>query len=977
MGLRFSPRYVPFLVLCLSARASGNEIDWTAVDRLRAAGQLQQALDLVRSAAMPQTLKAAGTEQRLLQDLARYSEAQKAGLRWIQLATKAGDRQQLAEAEHRTGRSFISQQKNDAAADHFRRAAEQAETLNDDNLYLLALVDLSQAETNMARYTEGENLLARAELLWKRKRDPLLGIRIKQRLGWTLHVRGKSLEALPYLEEALALSSQSKPARRSTLNMLGQAHIALHRYAEALDFLSRVMAEDPDPSLRTLTLVSIGMCQREMNRLEEAGRTFHDARKLAVELRNPGHEAFALGELGLTAQAEGDGAAAIRYYDLALQGHQKSKDVRNALVVLANKARVYRFQQRYDEALRLYREAERRTLEIPGLEPAPFLIKAIGQCLVGLGRFEEGEKLVRLSIEKALATGDTKRVWEGYQEMARLHRKRKEVPEADAAFQRALDAIELTRRSLRLEAFKTDFFGDKVQVYEEYADLLISDISGETGVARAFAIAERARSRSFLDSLAESRAAVDELLPGDIVRSEEAIFTEISALQGRIRKGENTPEVRFALSEKEKQLEGLHLRVRSNNPRFQQVRYPQPADYPALRKVLRPDELVLEFLIGEQSSYAWVASPTGLEYFSLPARAELERLVRSSYAQMLQPSAPPVSVENLSSLLLGPIARAEGGGSLVIIPSGILHYFPFEVLPAGPQRQPLMKQFRVSYMPSASTLVEARGRKSTRLTAGLLALGDAVYDGKLAAHRSGALVEAGDLASLPHTRTEVNTLRSLFGSRHSTILLGKDATERNLKQQDLRRYSVIHLAAHGILDSSSSSRSGLVLGMDAAAKEDGILQVREVYRLPLNASLVTLSACQSALGRLLTGEGMVGLSRAFFYAGADTIVASLWNVNDEAAAEFMARFYRRLKRGESKEEALRQAKLSMAAEERYRNPYYWAAYVLIGDGSEAVPFPRDWTGVMVLAASLALLIAVFLGRRYRTSLSMQEPARRT
>ena len=209
-------------------------------------------------------------------------------------------------------------------------------------------------------------------------------------------------------------------------------------------------------------------------------------------------------------------------------------------------------------------------------------------------------------------------------------------------------------------------------------------------------------------------------------------------------------------------------------------------------------------------------------------------------------------------------------------------------------------------------------------------------------------------------------LRSLFGWRHSTILLGERATERHLKQQDLRRYSVIHLAAHGFLDSSSSARSGLVLGMDPEASEDGILQVREVYRLPLRAHLVTLSACQSALGRLLTGEGMVGLSRAFFYAGAEAIVASLWNVNDEAAAEFMSRFYRRLKEGASKAEALRQAKLSMAAEGRYRHPYYWASYVLIGDGSKAVPFPPDWTGTVVTAAILlGLLTAVVFYRRAR------------
>ncbi len=963
-----------FLIFEVGAFCGPDSFDWAAVDRLRASGRLQLALELVRSLNAvrppPVALKAVAAEQQLLHDLARYREAQSAGRRWIALATKAGDARQLAEAEHRTGKSFSAQHKNEPAAGHFRRALEQLQTLSDADLQFSVLVDLAGAESNMSRYASADGLLERAEALWRSKRDPLMGARLKLQRAWTLHYRGEASEALPVLEEALALAGTARNSSltKTALTRLGQIHISRHQYAEALAVYRRVLSEEPDPQQRAVSLVSIGICEFELNQLEEATRTFEEALRSATELGSLRLQDHALGELGLTVwKSQRDGARAIHFFDRAIAGFEKSKDPRNALAFLENKALVYRDQGRFEEALRLYRQVERRTRQIPGQQPTPNLYKSMGQCLVGLGRLVEGEKLLRASIEKAQAAGDTKRVWQGFQQMARLHRKRQELGNADDAYRRALEAIESMRQSLSLEAFKADFFEDKVQVYEEYAGFLVTEMGGADGIARAFAVAERARARSFLDSLAESRASVHETLPEDIVRAERAALADISSLQGRLRMGENTPPVRRELSGKEKELEQLHLRIRSENPRFRQVRYPQPVDYPALRKALRPDELVLEYLIGEEGSHAWVASANGLEYYRLPARAQIERAVRSAYAHLLRPGPEQPAMEDLSRLLLGPIAAGGDGRSLIIIPSGILYYFPFEVLPVGPQRQSLVNHFRISYMPSASTLVEARGGwKQPPAPARLLALGDPVDRGKRDQERGGAPMEVRNLEPLPHTRREVEALGSLFGRRHSTILLGERATERNLKQQDLRRYSVIHLAAHGWLDSSSSARSGLVLGLDPAdASDDGILQVREVYRLRLQASLVTLSACQSALGRLLTGEGMVGLSRAFFYAGAEGIVASLWNVNDDAAAEFMSRFYRRLKSGASKAEALRQAKLSMPAEGRYRHPYYWASYILIGDGADGVAFPRDWSGVMVAATLLALVVAAFFYRRRR------------
>ena len=201
------------------------------------------------------------------------------------------------------------------------------------------------------------------------------------------------------------------------------------------------------------------------------------------------------------------------------------------------------------------------------------------------------------------------------------------------------------------------------------------------------------------------------------------------------------------------------------------------------------------------------------------------------------------------------------------------------------------------------------------------------------------------------------------------MLIGEQATEGRLKQLQLADFSLVHLATHGWIDPASPSRSGLVLASDPRSPEDGILQPREILKLSLDAELVTLSACQTGLGELVTGEGMVSLARSFFYAGTDSVVASLWSVNDRASADFMELFYSALADGASKADALRQAKIQLRQRAAYEHPYYWAPYVLIGRGEGVVAFPaRGLAAVSSLALITALLlvgliVALVIARR--------------
>ena len=182
-------------------------------------------------------------------------------------------------------------------------------------------------------------------------------------------------------------------------------------------------------------------------------------------------------------------------------------------------------------------------------------------------------------------------------------------------------------------------------------------------------------------------------------------------------------------------------------------------------------------------------------------------------------------------------------------------------------------------------------------------------------------------APLPNARAEVQSLGKLFPG--GATYVGERASEEQVKKEEVGRYRYLHFAAHGYFDGANPERSGIVLS--PSGSDDGFLQAREISKFDLHADLVTLSACQSGLGKVLDGEGVQGLSRAFFLAGARSVVVSLWNVNDAATGELMRRFYSDLKAGVPKDEALRQAKLAVSKEPRWRHPYYWAPFVLQGD----------------------------------------------
>jgi CHAT domain-containing protein len=288
---------------------------------------------------------------------------------------------------------------------------------------------------------------------------------------------------------------------------------------------------------------------------------------------------------------------------------------------------------------------------------------------------------------------------------------------------------------------------------------------------------------------------------------------------------------------------------------------------------------------------------------------------------------------------------------MIVVPDGILHLLSFDTL-RDSKGTLVLEGHTVSYVPAATVLQVLRNEKTTgprQYT--FLGIGDVAYQNqgrvsaklekpqgvKLRLERGLSDVFGTTLHDLPQTREEVITVSNVVGNE-SVLLLGRSATETAFKTEPLVDFKIIHIATHSFTDTQFPERSGLILGVDPASHDDGLLQVREIIRLRFNADLVTLSACNTGVGKLEGEEGVTNLVEAFLVSGAKSVVASLWTADDTSTLDLMERFYTHIAKGEDKATALRRAKLDLLAKfvGRQVPPYYWGAFVLVGDGGSPV-----------------------------------------
>jgi CHAT domain-containing protein len=330
---------------------------------------------------------------------------------------------------------------------------------------------------------------------------------------------------------------------------------------------------------------------------------------------------------------------------------------------------------------------------------------------------------------------------------------------------------------------------------------------------------------------------------------------------------------------------------------------------PEVQKLLDKETTMLEYFLTEKKTLFWLVTRNKTEAFQVEIGGDSLKSLVMAFRKAIETEDRTDSLSRyLYDLLIAPAAEKIGTENLTVVPHGMLHYLPFAAL-QDHQGRYLLDDYKLSYLPSASVLKYLEPKRRSRGQA-LLALGNPAGGG-------------ADYTPLPLAAAEVRQIAVIYSC--SRVLTGEQATEEAFKTL-APEYDILHLACHGDLNSAYPMYSGLLLA--PGGQEDGNLQVHEILNLELNASLVVLSGCQTGLGHLTTGDELVGLSRAFIYAGAPSVLSSLWKVEDRSTAHLMSRFYQHL-HSSYKAEALRLAQQETRV--RYPELHAWASFVLIGD----------------------------------------------
>ncbi len=742
-------------------------------------------------------------------------------------------------------------------------------------------------------------------------------------LHWRLGEYQKSLDVCA---EALRLARAARDwnTQAWALDTMGLSYWSLGDSARALahhrEALTHRRASD-DRQGTPQTLNNIGWAYLTLGQQAEARSHFDQALATSRVVSNPRNESLALNNLGLTAFYAGDYAPALVHLEDSLRLRRAGGDRRGEGQSLHNLGRTHAARGNHTAADEHYRQARE-------------LFRSIGD------RSNEANTLLALA-EHVADRGDLRT--------------------ARTMADEALTLAESLRTNIASQDLRASYLAARQNYYELYIDVLMRLHREEPGAGydgQALHVSERARARSMLEMLAEARAGITRGVDPALLERERGARRRLDARERSRTELLNRTHTPAQAAAAERELESLlqayrdvRTQVRINSPRYAAMTQPQPLTVEEIQARLLDDRSVLlEYRLGEERSYLWSVTKTAVRGYALPARTQIERASRRFYdlltesRQRLARAETERAATELSAMLLGPVAREISQRRVVVVADGILHYIPFAALadPAGrcmPAVRfcPMIAGHEIVNLPSASVLEvirrEASGR--SRAAKSLAVFSDPVFDAgdpRLgAAGRSGATTR---FERLPYSRGEAESIAGLADPARTLKALDFDASRAAVARPDLADYRFVHFATHGILDSERPELSGLVLSLvdRKGEPQDGFLRVHELFNLNLGADLVVLSACRTALGREIKGEGMVGLARAFMYAGSPRVVASLWDVRDVATAQLMTSFYRgMLVGGLSPAAALRAAQIDMWQSGRFEAPFYWAAFVLQGE----------------------------------------------
>lgn len=781
----------------------------------------------------------------------------------------------------------------------------------------------------------------------------------------------------------------------ATLYFLAQRHEDLGDYDEARKADEKALElsrQNSDQIRESLVLGHLGNLAIRIEDDEQALDYFERAAGVSRAAGKLNLEQIHLANSGVIAKRKRDYGKARIIYLQALKGAREMGDESVEASILNNLARVYDLSGEKQKAIETYEEILPiwRRLESSDNESAT--LKNLGAVYESMGQNEPALQHYKFALEKGRHLGNPNREAHILADLARVHRALGMRDQARIDIEQALAIFESLRARLANPTHRAMFAASSRKYTDLILDLLIQDKNQKTATLnqnKAFEFSERAHARSLQEMLLTAgidfrQDADQKLLDRETQLKKQIQSMDTQRLQLLARKdgAAKAAEVEKELGNLYSQYENLVSDMRKSNPQLANLTQFQPVRIDELQKNLISDRAVLlEYYLGDEQSYLMAMSPDSLTSFVLPPRETIEKLANKLYDAMSAPGqkirfeTPQERVDRmakaerdfnlasseLSRILIAPVRDQLGDKTLLIVPDGVLQYVPFAALPdprAG-SITPLIVHNEIVNLPSAAAFLTLRrnyrplpdtGRSIAVMADPVFSREDSRFEQLTATAVSGNIDETAvdimqnimtrgsghglKLPRLRYSRNEATSIASMSGLKSSMVALDFKANLDLIKSVEMSRYGYLHIATHGLMNSEVPALSGLVLSLvdENGQSRDGVLKLDDIYNLKLNAELVVLSACQTALGKEIKGEGVIGLTRGFMYAGARRVVSSLWMVDDAATAEMMKVFYEgMLKKNLKPASALRAAQIAMLKKDNWDAPYFWAGFILQGE----------------------------------------------
>ena len=711
--------------------------------------------------------------------------------------------------------------------------------------------------------------------------------------------------------------------------ILANAYFRAGQYQDAADANAVALAAAADvasPSEKAVLEIDArnldAMIKAKLGDLPAALAEFSVATKIAEEFRLRSKSSMLFNNIGYWLREAGRAEESIAWFNRAIEIDTELKSASDVAFGQRNLGLSYILLGSFNRARELLETALKTSQELGLAYNLAWCHFGLGDIAMRESKWQDAEAAYRAALTISEKSFLQDFVWRAHAGIGLVRLRQDDVASAESSFRSAVGVIEALRAGLKSESSRSGFQADQ-GVQSVYADL-VRVLMRQGKVEESWQISERSRARAFIDSLGNKEVQFSDPESTKLVDQERRAKSDLELAQRRLALSSAGGSIGSSGQASRESLEAAVARLRSEheailrqmserNPQLTQFIVVDAISVGELDKLMPRGTAVVEYMLNTDEIYVWVIKDGKISGKAIPAdQAKIAQKIEEFRLLLQNYSTTEFLGRELADTLLRPVEEMiRGAERLAIVPHSSLHYLAFAALPHDGKF--LVDSFPIFYLESATVARFTLGARTEtkRDPQGLriVALGNP---------------DVGKALALPFAEREARSMARYFPAMKKALLA--DATETFLLE-NATKADVIHIASHGEFNNAAPAESRLLLARDKT--NDGSLTIGEIFAMRLNADLITLSACETGLGKLASGDEIIGMNRAFFYAGATSLVSSLWRISDVASAVVMKRFYRALSEGNDKAAALRSAQ--MLVREYYPHPAYWAAFRLLGD----------------------------------------------